>query len=142
MMKKSLTIIIALTLSCFALSAWEGVLDHKEGESELAKLPTLERLKDEGEFVRIKVTNDTKTALLYTGYENDRPQQFKKYMQHGAWKYGVWDWCGTGMNSFTLKKSESVIFKFRKKNEPTQIYTLFRNFEDTKQYSLVLVYEE
>tara|TARA_B100001971_G_scaffold150440_1_gene139574 strand:- start:2240 stop:2668 length:429 start_codon:yes stop_codon:yes gene_type:complete len=121
---------------------WEVYVSRGESSRELEKIPDVSTIAEDDSRVAVKVDNRTGFDLRYSAYGKQMPQLFFKKKQDGEWIYDGWFWCGTGMSSYPLKNKSSEVFHLNKNSENGQIFTVFRDAEDSKFYRLVKLYEK
>ena len=149
-MKALLIITTLFARVCCALGAdfldWEGLIAHKDSEKELRATPTISVLKTvqntNSLTVVLLIENRTGIDIKYYGYNEDHPQVFIKEKRDGKWVATAWDWCGTGMERYLLEDKKKLNFEIRVPNGPIQIFTILRNAKDSKEFSLVKLYEK
>jgi hypothetical protein len=120
---------------------WDVFVAHGENSQELEKIPDVSTIAVDDSSVVVRVYNRTGSDLRYSAYGKQMPQLFFKKKQDGEWIYDGWFWCGTGMSSYPLKDKSGEVFHLYKNSENRQIFTVFRDAEDSKSYSLVKLYE-
>lgn len=142
-------ILILLCISVFSvaqadeLTGWEKLVAHKEGERELDKLPTVSLKSRKDNIILVEIKNDTGSELTYSGYGEVSPKLYFKKMEGKSWVPAGWNWCGTGVSHYTLKKDGSVVFKLiMNGKEEIQIFTIFRDANDKRVFSIVKIHEE
>jgi hypothetical protein len=121
---------------------WEVYVSRGESSRELEKIPDVSTIAEDDSRVAVKVDNRTGFDLRYSAYGKQMPQLFFKKKQDGEWIYDGWFWCGIGMSSYPLKNKSSEVFHLNKNSENGQIFTVFRDAEDSKFYRLVKLYEK
>lgn len=122
------------------LAGWEQIVAHKEGQVELPALPEIS-VAIEKEKILVTIKNKTDKDLSYSGYGKSSPQLFMKKLENGKWVSSSWHWCGTGMESYTLAKGDTVVFELHSSNVPTQFFTILRDSKNPQAYSLLKLYE-
>ena len=144
---KAILIITALLTCLFCVrgeesTGWETLITHKSSEKELRALPVVAVHNTNDTCVYLRVENRTGINIRYYGYNKDTPQIFIKEKREGKWVATSWDWCGTGMESHVLKNKTTITFQIQVTKNPLQVFTIFRNAKDSKEFSLIKLYEK
>jgi len=140
--------IIAMLLShlCWAQGeesvTWEIIAAHKSSEKELRALPTITIEKTNETRIYLRIENRTGVDIEYYGYGKETPQKFFKDKRDGKWVATAWDWCGTGMERYVMKDQTTITFEIETSKYPVQVFTIFRNAKDSKEFSLVKLYQK
>jgi len=121
---------------------WETFTAHKNGDKVLRKLPVVSVQSAKYGKVVIRVQNNTGMNLRYCGYGKNTPRMFIKEKRDGKWMPTVWDWCGTGLNEHVLSTQGTVNYELHVPSGAIQIFTVFQNAKDPKEFSLVKLYEK
>ena len=137
----ALFLLASSLVSAEELTGWEKIIQHEEGEVKLTSLPTIS-VEVNTEKVLVTIDNQTDTDLTYSGYGKTSPQLFIKRKENDEWVPSGWDWCGTGMERYNLKKGKKVVFELRKTHEPTQVFTIFTDENNRKAFSLIELYKQ
>lgn len=124
---------------------WEELISHKDSDRELRAAPVITIQKsvqnDKLATMVLLVENQTGIDIDFFGYSKFRPQLFFKKKRGGNWEATAWDWCGTGMEKHVLKNQRATTFEIGITKGPVQVFTIFRNANDPKEFSLVKLYE-
>ena len=144
---KAISGIAALFASlCYAQGAepvgWERMITHKNSEKELRTVPTIAVQSTNGVKVHLGVENSTGIDIEYYGYSKETPQIFIKERRDGKWVATSWDWCGTGMERHVVKDKRKTTLEIHVTRSPVQVFTIFRNAKDPKEFSLIKLYEK
>lgn len=96
-----------------------------------------------GSELFVKVTNGGDTVLTYYGASRHHAQWFQETQQHGIWRKGLWDWCGTGKSDFELLPGESVdlVVRFADRGLRERVLTRFTE-KGTDRAALVVLATE
>ena len=121
---------------------WERIITHKSSEKELRSAPTITVQRTNQAIVHLRVENRTGVDIEYHGYSKATPQIFMKERREGKWVATSWDWCGTGMESHVVKNQKTTTLEIRVTRSPVQVFTIFRNAKDPKEFSLIKLYEK
>ena len=119
---------------------WERWIGHKGSEKELRATPTITVQKTIDAKVYLLVENRTGVDVEYYGRGNT-PKIFIKEKRDGKWVATSWDWCGTGIERRVVKNQKSTTFEIYVTKRPIQVFTIFRNVKDPKEFSLTKLYE-
>ncbi len=140
------TITLILTIICISVAAaqepegWDKRIVHSKDERALTKLPSIKVISSNKEHIEVKVSNNTGFDLSYYGYSPQSPQLFFKNLVEGKWVAGGWHWCGTGLSRHVLKNGSSVTIKLSTRKN-SQVFTIFHNSTNSKEYSFAKLYE-
>ena len=64
-------------------------------------------------FVRLKVRNETATAIAYQGFSEDVPTYAVEVREGDAWSPHLIGWCGTGLMDFELRPGAEMAFDLK-----------------------------
>jgi len=144
---KAITFITALFALLFCAQGaeslgWESLINHTNSEKELRATPTItvQRTIEAGVYLRVE--NRTGIDLEFHGYSKGTPQIFIKEKRDGKWVATSWDWCGTGMEKHVVKNQKTTTFEIHVSKSSIQVFTIFRNAKDQKEFSLIKLYEK
>ena len=74
----------------------------------LQNTPRIVKTKHTGNIVWLTASNEGDTTLVYSGIGPIGIQLFQEQEVSGSWKFGSWDWCGTGTQSYTIEPGQVV----------------------------------
>jgi len=138
---------ISILQGCVSLG-WDVDYGHKDGERILKKAPKITVVKREGEFISIKIQNNTGEDLTYDGYSSNNPPCFfktkdKSYngMFNNGWSATYMDMYWGGITQYVIKNGKYVIMKVKPMVKVCQIYIMLRSKADIKRFSFVMLYE-
>lgn len=110
-------------------------------EVELPVITGVSSLGDD-EFVEVSLMNPGTDSLDYFGYSKTVGQSFLEERSGSKWECGNWDWCGTGMEQYSIAPGDSVTLKVRlpDSEHPVRSLTPFRN-RVTGEFAMVVLAE-
>lgn len=113
-------------------------------EPELQNLPLVHagQTPDADGLTEVTVRNIGETTLLYYGYGPDGPQHFMEVRGADGWETNGWDWCGTGMERFSIAPGGTAVFRVhfnpRSAGDESRVLTGFQE-KDTDRRSYVVL---
>ena len=140
-----LFVIISLaTLHCSAegdTNGWRGMLKDSLSKP-LLTTPKIESRVEEKKAI-IRITNISAVTLSYRARGASGPVLYFETYEKDDWRTSGWDWCGTGVEEFTILPGKSVEMTFYSGlAEPgTRIYTIITDPKN-KRASAVLLMEQ
>ena len=121
---------------------WETQLAHKKGQLLLTQLPTVtQKISEDEKNVEITIYNPSDVTLSYRGYSINGPIIYKKVYVEGKWEAGMTGFCGTGLQTFTLKPGEEITLNIHVPKIAVQNFMVFKNADNPDQYSIVKLFE-
>ncbi|HTN04633.1 MAG TPA: hypothetical protein VL132_22275 [Planctomycetaceae bacterium] len=121
------------------MAGWKDLPDS----APLENVPQIVATEQTGEKLTVTIRNTGKTTLTYAGSSPTEIQLYDELFEDGVWKQMGYQWCGTGMENYSLRPGQSVDLhvKFWSRDYRDRMLAYFRE-QGTERAGLVVLATE